>query len=89
MITGEGPAMHTRSKSVSPDFEGKPASKKAKTMENGLRRGDSGRELEKLLFGGRLKHRHLKEKGPFQEQRIISESSRVIHPDNSLLRADA
>ena len=99
VIIGEGPAMSTRSKSVSPDFERSRSTKKARTtgtttpsppssrkeaggsqqntpenvgstMENGLRRGDSGHALEEIIFGGRLRHRHLIKKGPFQEQNI-------------------
>jgi len=100
--TGEGPAMNTRSKAVSPLSPGveerrrskrqrrdefktpsPPSSRKetggsqqntpenvGSTMENGQRRGDSGHALEEMLFGGRLKHRHLKNKGPFQEYSI-------------------
>jgi hypothetical protein len=29
------------------------------TLENGIGRGDSGHALEELIFGGRLKHRHM------------------------------
>ena len=40
------------------------------TMENGKLRGDSGHVLEQLIWGGRLKHRHLLTEPPFQEQNL-------------------
>ena len=40
------------------------------SMIDGRPRGDSGHALEDLIFGGRLRHRHLIKRGLFQEQSI-------------------